>query len=213
MKWNNSFVFNGLPTDATGKIAYIGEDVAWVESVEDIKGDAICISSLTLPDEVIDACIEYVLENKPKLYVVACVSLGDVGIIEARFHLSPIMLLHKLGLLDQNCTIVGANYLDNDDVDLMAQCGASVVLCPSYSLGGGYGFPNVVPLLKKLNEVTLGTFDNQFNASGSVMDEARLLYLGTACSMRSENALTLEDVIVITGFTVNETSLKKLLNI
>jgi len=211
MKWNNGFIIGDGKTDATGKIDRVGDNIERFIGGSDYGG-AIYLENLTLPDEIIDECIEFVMTRHPRLFVGASENLSEVGLIEARFHLSPVMLLHKLGLLDENCTVVGANFLDNDDISLIKQCGARVTLCPTYACGMGFGFPNVRPMLGKI-EVGLGTMDNSFNKSGSVVDEARLLLLGTNCSMRSAEALSITEIGEIIGFTGSEMELGNLLNL
>ena len=213
MRWNNAFIIGDGVTDATGSVGRVTDgQIQYVTDKSGLSGDRICISSLDMPDDVLDACIEYAFEKKPKLYVRACEDLYGVGLIESRFHLSPIILLHKMGLLDQNCTVVGAVHLDNDDVDLLAQSGSSVVLCPTMSCGYGYGFPNVMPLLGKV-AVSLGSGDNRYNASGSIIQEAKTLLLGTNCIMRRKDALPVSEVAKIIGFDGNVTELEKLLNL
>ena len=211
MIWNNCFIIGKGETDAKGTVDRVGEKIGRFTG-DGSYGGSVYLESLTLPDETVDECIEYVLTVHPRLFVGACENLTEVGLIEARFHLSPVMLLHKLGLLDENCTVVGANYLDNDDIALMAQCGAKAVLCPSYACGKGFGFPAVRPMLGKI-EVGLGTMDNSFNKCGSVIDEARLLLLGTNCTMRSDEALKISELSRLIGFTGSDLELKALLNV
>ncbi len=160
---------------------------SYVEKESDLKGDKIYLSSLLLPDSVLDACIEYVLEKKCKFMVRACEDLYTSGVVESRYKLSPIMLLHKMGLLE-NATVVGANYIDRDDIDLMAQCNASVVFLPSYSLGKGYGVPPVGFVKDKI-PISFGSADNSYNASGDMRREAYLTRLLCNEQARKENAI------------------------
>lgn len=163
------------------------EVYSYVESEKDLAGDKICLSSLLLPDPVLDACIEYVLEKKCKFMVRACEDLYTCGLIESRYKLSPIMLLHRMGLLD-NATVVGANFIDRDDIDLMVQSNASLVFLPSYSLGKGYGVPPVGFVSGKL-PISFGSADNSFNANGDMRKEAYLTRLLCNESARKEDAI------------------------
>ena len=213
MKWNNAFIIGDGATDASGSVSRVKPGgIEYVTQPSDLIGDKICLSSLDLPDQTLDACIEYVFEKKPKLFVRACEDLYGIGLIEAKYRLSPIMLLHKMGLLDQNCTVVGAVYLDNDDVAIMSQCGCSVVLCPTMACGYGNGFVNVMPLLGKV-DVSLGSGDNRYNASGSIIEEAKTLLLGTSCIMRKRDALSLEQIAGLIGFEGDIKELVRLMNI
>ncbi len=153
-----------------------------VEKVEDADYPRLVLLSLS-DEEIVDCVIEAVYKNNAALIVAAGYSLDETGAIEVRYHLSPVQLLHKLGLLER-CAVVGGVHLDRDDVDLMAQCAARLILCPTASMGYGYGFPHFVAASKKL-EVSLGSGDNRFNKSGDMKREAETLTLGSNCDMRS----------------------------
>lgn len=158
-----------------------------VKEKKDLVGNNICLSSLLLPNDVLDATIDYVLTNKCKFMAIACQDLYTTGLIESKYNLSPIMLLHKIGLLD-NAMIVGANYIDKDDIDLMKQCNASVVFLPTSSLGKGYGIPPVNFVLGKL-PIAFGTGDNAYNSTCDMRKEANLVRLLCNEQARKENAI------------------------
>lgn len=141
-------------------------------------------------DNLTDAVAEAVLSRKATAICAAGYSLDESGAVDVRFHLSPVQLLHKLGLLDGG-TIVGGVYLDRDDVDLMAQCDAKLILCPTSSMGHGFGVPHYSAYIRKL-EVTLGSGDNRFNRDGDMLAEARALVLGCNSEMRDEKAVDLK---------------------
>ena len=180
--------------DALSKIKGV-KAFAYVEKKEDLKGDKICLSSLNLDDDVLDACIEYVLSNKCEFMVRACENLTESGLLESKYHLSPIMILHKMGLLE-GAIVVGANHIDRDDLDLMIQCNAKIVLLPSYSMGKGNGFAPIsftkgkIPLL-------FGTVDNSYNEEGSIKMEGYLARLSGNCEARKEDAVTEQEILKI----------------
>ena len=62
----------------------------------------------------------------------------------------------------------------------------------------GRGIPVISPALGKI-KISLGTFDNRFNKSGSIIEETKTLYLGTAAVMRRQNALSVGQLAEITG--------------
>ncbi|MFR6640419.1 MAG: hypothetical protein ACLUSP_02970 [Christensenellales bacterium] len=77
------------------------------------------IALLTLEREsLLNAVIDEVYENKPELIVVASYDLTETGRVQAREGVTPVQLLHREGILDK-CAVVGGNYLDRDDVELM----------------------------------------------------------------------------------------------
>lgn len=146
----------------------------------------IFLPSVEIDDEVMDAVIAHVLSTGAKLTARAAVSLEEVGRIDARFGFGPVMLLHRLGILE-GATVAGGVYLDKDDMDIMRQSGASVVLCPSSDMGAGYGFPPVTALINKGIDVSLGSGDNRYNEDADMLFEARLLHLANAANMSGEN--------------------------
>jgi cytosine/adenosine deaminase-related metal-dependent hydrolase len=166
-----------------------------VKTEGDVVGDFLFLPSLT-DEKTVDAVIDKVLGDDAKLIVSACYSLDEIGLIDVKYHLSPVQLLHKLGLLEK-CTVVGGVYLDRDDVDLMSQCGTPLVLCPTSSMGYGHGIPHFCAYENKLN-VKLGSGDNRFNCNGDMIAEARALVLGVNSEMRGQ-VLSAEKAIALIG--------------
>ena len=151
-----------------------------------------------LDDTFEDAC-DYVLSTGRKMTVRAAYDLNEAGLIEARYKLSPIMLLHKLGVIG-SCTIVGGVCLDNDDLDLMAQENVPLVVTPTASAGYGYGFTPVCAAKKRGIRVGVGTFDGKYNDGMNLLDEAKLLLLTSNAEMRAENSLSETDIKSILEF-------------
>ncbi|MBS6476399.1 MAG: hypothetical protein KH405_01060 [Firmicutes bacterium] len=200
MRTDNALIIGAkTPTDANGTVNRVcpGGYVDVIREGE-CRGDKIFISSLLKAEDDLDEIVDYCVEKNAKVIVCAGDDLYDSGVLEAREHLSPVMFLHKIGLLDRNCSVVGGICLDRDDADLMAQVGASLIVCPTYSCGTGRGIPVISPALGKI-KISLGTFDNRFNKSGSIIEEAKTLYLGTAAVMRRQNALSVGQLAEITG--------------
>lgn len=179
-----------------------------IDEKGDIDTDKVCLSSLLLSDRILDKTIDYVLTNKCKFMVRACENLYESGLIESKYKLSPIMLLHRMGLLD-NATIIGANHIDRDDIDLMAQCNASVVFLPSYSMGKGNGIAPITFAMGKL-PIALGTADNSYNGQASMLFESKLALLCANAEMRKENAIDTKKLLSFVG-KGNENEFKKLI--
>lgn len=162
-----------------------------IENASDVTGDKLYLPSLTV-DKTVDAVIEHVLGKGASLITAAAYSLDEIGAIEARFHLTPVQLLHKLGLLE-NTTIVGGVYLDRDDVDLMRQENARLVLCPTCAMGYGYGIAHLRALLGKI-PLAVGSGDNAFNASGNMLEELKALYLSACADMRQSGVVSMDEL-------------------
>lgn len=143
----------------------------------------------TVFDEVCDA----VLTDGSDVYVRAAYDLYESGVIESKYKLSPIMLLHKMGILS-SCTIVGGVCLDNDDLDLMAQEGVALVITPTASAGYGHGYPPICAAVKRGIRVGVGTFDGKYNKTHDIRAELEFLRLTANAEMRREDVLS-EDAV------------------
>lgn len=152
----------------------------------------IYLSDMSDEDLLENAC-DHILSNNAHAVVRAAHDLTEAGIIEARYKLSPIMLLHKLGVL-ANCTVAGGVCLDNDDLDLMAQEGVPLIVLPTADAGYGHGFAPVCAAVYRGIRVGLGTFDGRYNINADIDREVEFLMLTANAEMRTENALS-EDVI------------------
>lgn len=191
MKFDNALVLGeNTPTNAEGEVVRVGKG-GFCDALKGKKpsGDKIFISSLIADEYVLGKCFDYCYEHKPELIVCAGDDLYDAGVLEAKYHLSPVMFLHKAGLLNERCSVVGGVCFDRDDADIMALTGAKLIVCPTYSCAMGRGIPLVTPALGKI-KVRLATYDNTGNAAGDIIEEARTLYLGTCSAMRKCGALS-----------------------
>ena len=119
------------------------------------------------------------------------------------------MYLHKIGLLNEKCSVVGGVCFDRDDADLMAMTGAKLIVCPTYSCGSGRGIPIVTSAMGKV-PVKLATFDNSFNLCGDILMEARTLYLGTCSAMRRSGAFAPAQLAAMAGADDPDTFIKSL---
>lgn len=163
-----------------------------------IKSGDIYIPNMC-DESVLEGACDYLLSNGAHAIVRAAYELDEAGIIEARYKLSPIMLLHKIGVLS-SCTIVGGVCLDNDDLDLMAQENVPLVLTPTASAGYGHGFAPVCAALRRGIRVGVGTFDNKYNKNADIDYEIEFLRLVTNADMSRENSLSDDELTSILRF-------------
>lgn len=171
-----------------------------------IGGTPAETENIYLPDmsdeAALDAACDHIYSSGCRAIVHACDDMTEAGIIEAKYKLSPVMLLHKLGIIDR-CAIAGGVCLDNDDLDLMAQEGTPLILLPIASAGYGYGFAPVCAALRRGIRVGIGTFDGKYNPAHDIMREAEFLRLTANAEMKKENALSEKDLSNILGFCVH----------
>lgn len=146
---------------------------------ERLSGDGVYLPSVFSSDEAIDEAIELVLRGAPVI-ASCCLTLDEVGTCDKKFGVTPIGLAHKYGLLGENTYIAGAVYLDKDDIDLIVQSGAKVVLTPSDSMGNGCGIPPLRMLCTLGAEVYLGTGSGEYDEDADMDFEERLLRLSVS---------------------------------
>ncbi len=78
-------------------------------------------------------------------------------IIRSRFGLKPVRYLDAIGVLGGNTAMVHCNWLDEDEMDLLASSGTGVCHCPESSMKLAAGIARVPDLLKRGVAVGLGT--------------------------------------------------------
>lgn len=182
---------------------YCGDESGIGATVYVPFGSGTTAKRIYLPSMVDESDLEsfcdYVVSTDATAMVRASFDLDEAGLIEARYKLSSIMLLHKMGVLDR-CIVVGGVCLDNDDLDLMAQEGVPLVVTPTASAGYGHGFAPTCAALRRGIRVGVGTFDGKYNASHDIGYEAVFLRLTANAEMRAENAISDAEIDRILSF-------------
>ncbi len=153
----------------------------------------VYLSSLLLDDRIIDDVIDYVLSEKCKIIINACSTLNEVGECDKRFGATPIGLAHKFGLLD-GAYVSGCTYLDKDDIDLINQSGAKVILTPSATLGEGMGIPPLRMLISLGAIVHLGSGLAEYNKEGDMIFERNLISLAVSGAHCTRHAVSDADL-------------------
>jgi formimidoylglutamate deiminase len=72
----------------------------------------------------------------------------------------PVELLADCGCLGPHATVVHATHADDRELDLIAQAGARVCLCPTTEASLGDGFPRLEAMLERGIELCLGSDSN-----------------------------------------------------
>ena len=87
----------------------------------------------------------------------------------------PVEYAHRLGLLARNPLLVHANYVTDDDLDVIAGSGSAVVYCPRSHRFFGHDPHRYRDMLNRGINVCVGTDSLASNDSLSVLDELRFL--------------------------------------
>ena len=98
-------------------------------------------------------------------------------LISERFGLTPVRLLADRGLLDRRLVAVHAVWLDEEEIDLVAEAGTGVVHCPGANAFLGDGIAPVMRMLERGVRVALGPDGGCANNRQSVFDEMRMASL------------------------------------
>ena len=113
----------------------------------------------------------------------------EVDLIRSRFGTTPVRLLEREGLLDERLVTIHAVWLDDDEIELLADAEAAVVHCPGANAFLGDGTARLDVLLDKGIRVALGPDGGCANNRQSVFDEMRLASLLVKARLTDGSAL------------------------
>lgn len=118
-------------------------------------------------------------------------NLQRTGEISAMFDTSPAKLIEELGFLDRDCTIVGGMYADKDDLEILGNYNAKMVLCPRAFARRGGTFANLLLMKKQGLDLQMGTLDN---AEIDFTKEIEFLHLTTLALLENESAIDKKEI-------------------
>ena len=128
------------------------------------------------------------LTTKNEVIINACTSLEEVGTCDKNYGMSPIFYAEKLGILEDSY-ISGCVHIGKDEIDLIKQSNAKIIITPSTSMGKGEGIPPLRMMLSLGVSVMLGTGVETYNSAGSIEFESKLISLAVSGLLRTENAI------------------------
>ena len=76
-------------------------------------------------------------------------TLEEVGRLSQKYNLSPARVLEDFGFLDRKCYLLGCNFIDKDDFDIIYSYGGKVILTPRCDMMLGRGAVNLYSLENK----------------------------------------------------------------
>ena len=115
-----------------------------------------------------------------------------MGQIDKLYGMSPARFLEEEGFLDRECLILGGNYLDKDDLNILSQYDARVVVTPRSDMLLGRGFINLSPL--KSQGLALG-FATDIHPYTDMLAEVYLAAGQTANLMHDAKAVQFEELL------------------
>lgn len=94
-----------------------------------------------------------------------------------RYGTTPVRLLHKEGLLDRRLVAIHSVWIDDEEMEMLADAGANVVHCPGANAFLGDGIARVPEMIERGVKVALGPDGGCANNRQSVFDEMRMASL------------------------------------
>ena len=94
------------------------------------------------------------------VHIHACEQRREIEEARAEYGRRPIELLADAGVLGPRTTIVHATHASDGELDLVAQAGASVCLCPTTEANLGDGYLPALRLFERGIRVCIGTDSN-----------------------------------------------------
>jgi 5-methylthioadenosine/S-adenosylhomocysteine deaminase len=113
-----------------------------------------------------------------------------------RHALSPVKFLDSLGVLNERAILVHCVWVDPEDLDCVAERGASVVHNPGANSFLGDGIAPLREMLARGIPVALGTDGGCTNSRQSVFEEMRMAALLAKAIDANAEALSAEDVLI-----------------
>jgi 5-methylthioadenosine/S-adenosylhomocysteine deaminase len=109
--------------------------------------------------------------------------------VRERYGTTPVRLLHKEGLLGPRLVTIHTVWVDDEEMDMLAESGAGVVHCPGANAFLGDGIARVPEMLSRGIRLALGPDGGCANNRQSVFDEMRMATLVAKARLEDGSAL------------------------
>ena len=114
-------------------------------------------SPYTCSPETLVAAKELARSEKTLFFIHVAETEQEAEMIQGKPGDSPVRHLHKLGVLDSETVCIHAVWLDEQDLDILAETGAAVVVCPQSNLKLASGTAPLQAMLARGIRVGIGT--------------------------------------------------------
>lgn len=139
--------------------------------------------------EAIMAAGELAREHKTRLHVQLAERESELESAQVQYGTTPLRALEKIGVLDQNLVIINGTLLDDEELSMVREYGASMVLCPGASLARGDDFPNTWGALREGISFAVGSDSLAMNHLFQLPDEIKWLEYSLRSLQKSMNVL------------------------
>lgn len=108
---------------------------------------------------------------------------------QERYGATPVRLLHREGLLNPRLVTIHTVWLDDEEIDMLAEAGVGVVHCPGANAFLGDGIARAPEMLRRGIRMGLGPDGGCANNRQSVFDEMRMTGLVAKARLEGGGAL------------------------
>ncbi|WP_339137512.1 MAG: amidohydrolase [Candidatus Electrothrix sp. GW3-4] len=146
----------GVP-DPEKKINHAAEFLTQWRSHPLIRPAVFAHSPYTCSPGTLVAAKELARSEKTLFFIHTAETEQEISMIHDKQGDSPVRHLHNLGLLDAGTVCIHAVWLDEQDLDILAETGAGIVVCPQSSLKLASGKAPLQAMLARGIRVGIGT--------------------------------------------------------
>ena len=146
----------GVP-DPEKKISHAAEFLSQWRNHPLVSPAVFAHSPYTCSPETLVAAKELARSEKTLFFIHTAETEQEAEMIQGRLGDSPVRHLYKLGLLDSETICIHAVWLDEQDLDILAETGAAVVVCPQSNLKLASGIAPLQGMLARGIRVGIGT--------------------------------------------------------
>ena len=146
----------GVP-DPEKKIRHAAEFISQWRNHPLVSPAVFAHSPYTCSPETLLAAKELARSQKTLLFIHTAETEQEAEMILGRLGDSPVRHLYKLGLLDSETVCIHAVWLDEQDLDILAETDAAVVVCPQSNLKLASGTAPLQAMLARGIRVSIGT--------------------------------------------------------
>ncbi|MGH2731054.1 MAG: amidohydrolase family protein [Actinomycetota bacterium] len=139
--------------------------------------------------ETIGAALDLARELDTPCHLHVAEAAYEVELIRERYGTTPVRLLQREGLLDERLIAVHAVWVDDEELDMLAEARCRVVHCPGANAFLGDGVARVTEMLERGLQVGLGPDGGCANNRQSVFDEMRTASLFAKARLLDGGAL------------------------
>jgi len=138
---------------------------AYLDQVESLRGRGVALgvaphSVRACPRDWLEEIGRYAAAEGVVLHVHADEQPREIEECFAEHGLRPIELLAETGCLGPRTTVVHATHADEHELDLLAEAGAIVCLCPTTEANLGDGFPPLPAMIERRIALCIGSDSN-----------------------------------------------------